>query len=129
MIRPLEYEALAAGVRENIECGNSVIGTAPFLREFADRAWLNRTRASLKAVDASLTLVWVYCDPDTMHRYLRHRGAARDSAKLADWETYLKSIDLDLRPESPHTVVDNSSSTTPLQDQADELLRELLAGE
>jgi DNA-binding transcriptional regulator YhcF (GntR family)/predicted kinase len=128
-IRPLEYEALNATIRENVECGNSVIATAPFLREFADRAWLNRTRASLAALDAVLAVVWVYCDPDTMHRYLRHRGAARDSGKLSNWETYLKSIDIDTRPAGPHMLVDNSSSTTPLHDQADELLRSLLATE
>jgi predicted kinase len=128
-IRPLEYEALSAAIRENVECGNSVIATAPFIREFTDRAWLNRARASLAAVDAALTVVWVYCDPETMHRYLRHRGAARDSTKLSNWEMYLKSIDIETRPVGPHTLVDNSSSTTPLHDQADELLRALLAAE
>src|SRR5262249_62290760 len=33
-IRPREYEALMAAAHENVECGNSAIVTAPFLREF-----------------------------------------------------------------------------------------------
>lgn len=77
-------------------------------------------------MDATTTLVWVYCDADTMHTYVRHRGAARDAAKLADWPAYLDSIDVDFRPATPHLMIDNSASSTPLQDQAKELLKAVL---
>lgn len=36
LIRPREYEALMATMVENVECGNSVIATAPFIREYTD---------------------------------------------------------------------------------------------
>lgn len=129
LLRPLEYQCLMATARENIDCGNSVIATAPFLVEFRDPSWLNRTLAAFDAVGASTTIVWVYCDADTMHTYLRHRGAARDAAKLANWSGYLKSIDLDFRPPVPHVVVDNSASASPLQLQASELLQAITANE
>lgn len=129
LLRPLEYQCLMATARENIDCGNSVIATAPFLVEFRDPSWLNRTLAAFDAVGASTTIVWVYCDADTMHTYLRHRGAARDAAKLANWSDYLKSIDLDFRPPVPHVVVDNSASASPLQLQASELLQAITANE
>ena len=129
LVRPREYEALIAAANENVACGNSAIVTAPFLREFNNTAWINRVQATFAAMNATTTLVWMYCDADTMHTYLRHRGAARDAAKLADWPSYLASIDLEFRPPVPHIVVDNCASGRPLQDQAEELLATVLGGE
>jgi predicted kinase len=129
VIRPREYEALMAAAIENVECGLSVIVTAPFIREFTDATWIERIRANFVSKGASTSVVWIRCDAGTMHTYIRHRGAARDAAKLADWPGYLASIDLDIRPRGPHFVVDNSVSSTPLQDQARDLLKAILAGE
>lgn len=127
-VRPREYESLIAALTENIECGNSAIVTAPFIREFADTGWLNRVHALCRDKSAVLTVVWVYCDPETMHTYLRRRGAARDAAKLADWPGYLASIDVNFRPAVPHRLIDNSLSSEPLQDQARKLLRDVQEG-
>lgn len=127
-IRPREYEALTASTTENVDCGNSAIVTAPFLLEFSDPAWITRTEAGYTALNATTTLVWVCCDVDTMHTYIRHRGAARDAAKLADWPAYLATIDVDFRPPAPHVLIDNSASSAPLQTQAKELLTTMLGG-
>lgn len=126
LVRPREYEALLAATSENVQCGTSAIVTAPFIREFNDGAWIGRTEALFASMDAVTTLVWVYCDADTMHTYIRHRGAARDAAKLADWPAYLNVINVDFRPATPHLVINNSASSTPLQDQAKELLKAVL---
>jgi hypothetical protein len=61
-----------------------------------------------------------------MQRYLRIRGAARDTAKLADWDGYLSGIDLDLRPPEPYLVIENSALSAPLQDQAQALIAKVL---
>ncbi|WP_245718654.1 GntR family transcriptional regulator [Micromonospora rhizosphaerae] len=126
VIRPREYEALSAAALENAGCGNSVIVTAPFIREFADPAWVSRTEAMFANLEAAATFVWLYCDPDTMHTYIRRRGAARDAFKLWDWPGYLASIDIDFRPSVPHIVVDNCATSAPLQTQAKELLDSVL---
>jgi DNA-binding transcriptional regulator YhcF (GntR family)/predicted kinase len=128
-IRPREYESLMSATKENVECGNSAIVTAPFVGEFADPAWIGRTQAEFAAVDAVTTLIWVYCDAETMHTYVRRRGAARDAAKLADWPGWLDRIDTGFRPETPHVVIDNSASSIPLQDQAQDLIKRVLGGE
>ncbi|ASR34034.1 transcriptional regulator [Prauserella marina] len=124
-IRPREYESLINAVTENLQCGTGSVVTAPFVREFADPAWIHRTEATCKDLGATVTFVWLYCDAETMHTYVRHRGAARDAAKLADWSGYLDGIDLDLRPPVPHVVVDNSASSEPLQEQARRLIEEV----
>ncbi|MGK5554001.1 hypothetical protein ACSNOI_20520 [Actinomadura kijaniata] len=64
-----------------------------------------------------------------MHTYVRHRGAARDATKLADWPGYLESIDLDFRPPEPYVLIDNSASSSPLQEQAKDLLRQVVNGQ
>ena len=125
-IRPREYEALNSAMTENVQCGTSAIVTAPFIREFSDPAWVNRMQAACDGMGAALTFIWVYCDADTMHTYVRHRGAARDANKLANWDSYLAGIDLELRPPVPHVVIDNSVSSKPMQDQARELITALL---
>jgi predicted kinase len=122
VIRPAEYDALIAAMTENVECGTSTILTAPFLREFGDRAWLDRIMARCAALSATVAVVWVYCDADSMRTYLKHRGAARDTWKLAHWDEYLGSIDLAFRPPVAHRLVDNSLGGRPLHDQAADLL-------
>lgn len=124
-IRPTEYAALVDAGLENAECGSSAILAAPFVREFSDPAWLTRTTGQFANLGATVTLVWVYCDADTMHLYLRRRNAARDAGKLSDWEGYLASIDVDRRPAAGHVVVDNSAGGERLDDQAARLLSNL----
>lgn len=124
-VRPREYEALSACTLENLQCGNSVIADAPFLREFTDRAWMQRTIGSYEALNAETTVVWVSCNAKTMHTYLRRRGAARDGAKLADWTNYITGIDTELRPVVPHTVIENSADSEPLQAQVKRLVDSL----
>lgn len=129
LVRPREYEALMATMVENVECGNSVIATAPFIREFADTAWIDRIRERLTTLNAAMSLVWVHCDAETMHMYLRGRGAARDAGKLGDWPTYLASITIEFRPKAPHFVIENSESSAPLQQQAKDLIAALTKDE
>ena len=128
-IRPREYEALTSAMTENVQCGNSAIVTAPFVKEFSDPAWGERIQATCEGMGAKLSFVWVYCDADTMHTYVRHRGAARDANKLANWDSYISGLNLDLRPPAPHIVVDNSASSKPLQDQARNLISNVLSEE
>jgi predicted kinase len=122
LIRPREYEALSNAMTENVQCGNSAIITAPFIREFRDTAWIERMRESCESLNARLTIVWVYCDSDTMLTYLRQRGAARDATKLENWKTYSESIDISFRPPVPHFVVDNSYGGSSLKTQARQLI-------
>lgn len=126
LMRPREYEATIDATVENVACGNSAIVAAPFLREFKDSAWIDRTQARFTDLGARVEFVWVYCDEDSMHRYIRQRGAARDSGKLADWPAYLAGIDIDFRPPVAHHVVNNCVSGAPLQTQAKDLLKVVL---
>ncbi|WP_219824648.1 AAA family ATPase [Nocardia nova] len=121
-IRPREYEALAAVVDDNIECGISVIATAPFIQEFNDQSWIEHTFARAAVANADVTIVWVRCTLDTMLMYLRRRGAARDTWKLTHWDEYTSGVDLDFEPLAEHVVVENNPTSEPLREQARRLL-------
>lgn len=121
-VRPAEYEALRETVVENVSCGNSVIQTAPHVRELADPVWCHRAQADADSLEARLRVAWVRTDAESMKIYLQRRGAARDSAKLANWENYLAGVDLQYMPAMPHAILDNSVQDPPLQRQVEDLL-------
>ena len=126
-VRPREYEALEEATQEQVECGNSAVAAAPFLKEFRDQSWIDRMQATYTALDTQLVWVWVRCDAESMHTYLRRRGAARDAAKLADWKTYLRGVDLDFRPPvEDYVLIDNSLHSPPLQKQAAQLVKDVM---
>jgi hypothetical protein len=122
-IRPGEYLSLIEAMTENVACGNSAVVTAPFLREFIDDSWIAQRQSECKKMGATLALVWICCDEDSMRTYMRRRNAARDTDKLNNWDEYMTGVDLDLRPPVPHVVVSNSASSDPLEQQARQLLK------
>lgn len=93
--RPYEYRCLLDAGMENIRCGVSTVLTAPFLQEFSDEEWLTRVRNGCVRHNATMSVVWVKCDTDSMRDYVAFRGAARDAWKLANWDEYLATVDED----------------------------------
>ncbi|WP_344429015.1 AAA family ATPase [Amycolatopsis minnesotensis] len=129
VVRPAEYVALMTAVLENIECGSSVVATAPFITELADPAWCEEARDRVEAAGGRMEVVWVRCDADSMRRYIRYRGAARDAAKLADWDGYIAGVDLDYAPVVDHQIVENNAALRSLQEQGEKLLARVIADE
>ncbi|MFC8047977.1 GntR family transcriptional regulator [Nocardia sp. NPDC057353] len=125
LVRPAEYECLAAAVRENIGCGVSAVSTAPYIKEFHSEAWFRRTCVELDTAGADMTVVWIRCQPASMHSYITRRGAARDSWKLENWDEYVAGIDTTFEPPWPHTIITNDPDSPPLREQAEQLLRSL----
>jgi len=121
-VRPAEYAALMSAIIENLECGVSVIATAPFVQEMADEHWLKDLERTCTELDVAMRLVWLRCDTATMHTYLTKRGAARDLAKLASWTSYSAQLDPELYLPQTHDLVMNSTGDASLADQADTLL-------
>ncbi|WP_227984548.1 GntR family transcriptional regulator [Nocardia spumae] len=125
LVRPAEYECLAAAVRENVSCGVSVIATAPYIKEFSTEAWFRRTAAELDTLGADMEVVWIRCQPDSMHSYISRRGAARDSWKLANWDDYVSGLDTTFEPPWQHTIITNDPDSPPLREQAQALIKSL----
>lgn len=121
-VRPAEYESLRTLAAENIACGNSVVMTAPFIRELSDRSWCRRIEAEAGAAGAGVHALWIRCDLDSMNTYLKRRGAARDLHKLANWDEYSAGIDQSFAPAMNHHIIDNSLGSRPLQGQVEKVI-------
>ncbi|MGH3568097.1 MAG: helix-turn-helix domain-containing protein [Pseudonocardia sp.] len=119
-IRPQEYRSLMNSAFEQLSCGLSTVAAAPFLREFIDPSWLGRLNNRCEASGVELVVVWVSCDLESMHDYLRYRGASRDSWKLDNWADYSADVNVDFRPAAArYYVVDNNlNATVGIADQA-----------
>ncbi|MGW4829746.1 AAA family ATPase [Amycolatopsis japonica] len=123
-VRPCEYRALMDAAMENLDAGVSVVLDAPFIRELSDEAWMTRLQNNCRARGATLSVVWVRCDVESMYDYLSYRGAARDDWKLSNWQDYISTIDPDFRPAIPHYLVDNRlNAATTLVEQADRIVK------
>lgn len=125
VVRPAEYQCLEAAVAENIGCGISVVATAPYLLEFRERAWFERTSATLASLGADMSVVWIRCSTASMRSYIERRGAARDTWKLAHWDEYTQGVDEQFSPPWPHTVITNNPHDEPLQAQVKTFLKKL----
>lgn len=112
LIRPLEYQALMHTAHEILEMGSSVIVTAPFIRELFNAEYCEDLLFQIEVEEKLIKVVWVFADEGSMKQRLVRRGAGRDRWKLANWDEYISSIDIDSRPRIPHHWIDNSFDAT-----------------
>jgi predicted kinase len=122
-VRPFEYRCLMEAAWDNLNCGISTILDAPFISEFAQAEWMQRFQNRCRSKRVSVAPIWVECDPDSMREYIEFRGAARDAWKMEAWDDYVSGLDLKMRPQGPHFVVDNRlGAAVALVDEARDVL-------
>lgn len=122
-VRPLEYRCLMEAAWDNVDCGTSTILDAPFISEFSQADWMQRFQNRCRSKRVSVATIWVECDADSMREYIEFRGAARDAWKMDAWEEYVSGLDLTMRPQGPHYVVDNRlGAAVALVDEARDVL-------
>ncbi|HEY7261264.1 MAG TPA: AAA family ATPase [Trebonia sp.] len=104
-IKVHEYAGMTATAREIRSHGCPVMLSGPFTAQIHDadrwRSWVAELGGG------TVRLVWVRTDADTLRRRLIARGSGRDTAKLADFATFIARMRLDDRPAAAHIVVDN----------------------
>jgi predicted kinase len=104
-IKVHEYAGMTATAREIRLHGCPVMLSGPFTQQIHDadrwRSWVAELGGG------TVRLVWVRTDADTLRRRLIARGSGRDTAKLADFATFIARMRLDDRPAVAHIVVDN----------------------
>jgi hypothetical protein len=110
-----EYAGMTATAREIRGHGCPVLLSGPFTGQIHDaqrwRSWVAELGGG------SVRLVWVRSDKATLLHRLSARGLERDSAKLADFETFCASMRLGAKPAAPHVTVDNRLTAAALEEQ------------
>lgn len=125
-IKVHEYQGLTATAREVRTYGCPVLLVGPFTRQIRDRAAWQEWTQQLGGGD--VRLIWVSCDPEVLYQRLITRGSERDGAKLAAYAEFVERMRPDEPPPVPHSVIDNTHSTThgtsaTLSDQIERLAR------
>lgn len=122
-VRPYEYRCLMDAAWDNVRCGVSVILDAPFVGQFSDPDWMRGLAERCAAEHVTPHIVWVASDAASMRERLEFRGTPRDAWKLRNWEAYAAGLDPEMRPVTPHFVVDNRHGTAvALADRARDVL-------
>ena len=95
------YEALWQLAEANL--GHlPVVVVGPFTSECRDESW----PASLEArFGVPVEVHFVHCAPEVRKERMADRRAARDLAKLADWDCYLETV-AEERPPFPHQWIE-----------------------
>jgi predicted kinase len=116
-----EYAGMTATAREIRSHGCPVLLSGPFTGQIHQSHLWRKWAADLGG--GTVRLVWVRSDAATLRHRIAGRGSGRDTAKMADFESFAARMRLDAEPVAPHVTIDNRlTAAATLQDQVDRLL-------
>lgn len=89
-IREIGYKTAFDFCMENLELGNDVILSIPFIQEIKDYQKFERLvdMKKFQNSDIDLKIVWIKHNIDLEHIRIEKRGEERDKYKLEHWEEY-----------------------------------------
>lgn len=92
-IRPIEYKVLFDLAETNLMNGHNVICSAPYLREFYDKLWVDEIIRRSKKNGYIINFIWIIADQSTLYERILARGAIRDQWKIKHWSLWYSSLD------------------------------------
>lgn len=108
-IRNYEYDCVMELAFEALDYNDTVLINAPFTREIRDEEYIADLRKKLAVKDASLEIVWVHTDVETVHQRMIKRGSDRDTWKLEHWDEYVATQNYNAPDIDNLIVFDNSN--------------------
>lgn len=123
-IRDLEYETMMKHAFENLELGHNVLCSAPFIKEFGDKKWLDDMSFEAELLDSEMLKIWIHVDLPTARERIIARGASRDNWKLSNWEQYVSGLPEYVPEGDGVIVIDNTQSPEiPLFEKIDSVVK------
>ena len=94
-IRDAEYGTLFRLALSALAFEDYVIVNAPLGKEIRDTAFMSGLKEDARGRGAGLYVVWLLSSPALCRERMEKRGAERDVKKLADFDSYAKSVRYD----------------------------------
>jgi len=91
-IRRAEYDTLVHIALSTLRFEEYVLVNAPFGKEVRDPGYMKKLKAKANELDAQLLLIWVTAPLEICHERMQKRNSDRDTLKLKDWESYVKTV-------------------------------------
>ncbi len=95
-IRNFEYDCVVDLALEALEYDDIVLINAPFTREIRNMEYIENLKDQLQKKNATLVVIWVKTDPETVHQRMIDRNSDRDTWKLENWDEYLASCNFNI---------------------------------
>jgi predicted kinase len=93
VVMDLEYQTLLDIANDNLQLGRSVVLDAPFLGYFSNRNYIQELREKYDWNRVNPMVLQVMVDFEVLKERIRARALERDAWKLANWDTYVRSIE------------------------------------
>lgn len=87
-VRDIEYQTMLDIAFENIKCGNSVVCSAPFIKELKSDDWIIEIKRKADMLNTSVSIVWIDADVEKTKDRIISRKSDRDDWKLKNWPEY-----------------------------------------
>lgn len=113
-IRDLEYDTMFAIANANLDIGNDVVVSAPFLNVIKDYDAWNTLRYPIACDSFDVDIIWIEHDAKAEHARMIARAATRDGNKLSDWGKYEQSVE-NIEPDDRYDALrfENADGSSP----------------
>lgn len=92
VVMDLEYQTLLDIANDNLQLGNSVILDAPFIGYFSNKNYINELKEKYNWQYVNTMVLQVTIDYSVLKQRMEARANERDTWKLANWDTYVQSL-------------------------------------
>lgn len=115
-VRDTEYDTMFAIAKGNLELGNDVVVSAPFLNVIGAASKWREMRYPVSNPEYDVTMIWISHDLETEHARMIERAAIRDGNKLRHWDEYAEDV-RNLAPDSAYNaiIIDNPDDRPPYE--------------
>lgn len=127
-IVPIEYSTSFRLCGENLDLGNSVVLTIPFITQIRSYSLWEKLRkqARIDSKTIDIKFIWINHDIDKEHERIINRAAERDGYKLSHWFDYEQSVNGIIPDPQYNAYTVNNDEKIDIDELIDEVIEQCI---